>query len=276
MNTVIKFSAGGRSAALNKATVLAKRAMCLNGGMSTCRCASCEAGMSFHPDLLLVTDEPVGKDAADEIIDFVSERPAVGRQKAVIIDGDKMNSAAANALLKTLEEGTAEFEIISSAALPDTVMSRCSIVYVSPEKYSGEDTFGLTRRQLSAATEMNAETISELRDFFPRLVELTGILADMRDKSRLLSFFGAFAEKDKQEFFSVSTETEFISTMRYLSLVLLGAVSGETLVDSGSLMAVYGPKRLLYLADLAAQQAVKRKNPSYTKTDFFAFLKEFL
>ena len=103
-------------------------------------CSSCrkiEAGV--HPDFLLI--EPhAGQIRIEEIRaidDTLSLKPFEGRWKIVIVDeAHMMNSYAANAFLKTLEEPPKEslLTLISSNPdrLPDTILSRCSRVNFTP------------------------------------------------------------------------------------------------------------------------------------------------
>jgi len=106
-----------------------------------CRaCAFLEAGT--HPDRILISFElnSEGKPRRDIIVEQIrglSARLAMasqlgGWQIAVIDPADAMNAAAANALLKTLEEPTAASMIVLIAdqpwRLPATVRSRCQRV----------------------------------------------------------------------------------------------------------------------------------------------------
>ncbi|HJU25721.1 MAG TPA: DNA polymerase III subunit delta' [Rhodanobacteraceae bacterium] len=105
----------------------------------TCRaCALLAAGT--HPDRILVTpetNERTGKPRTEIIVEQIralSARLAMsaqlgGWQIAVIDPADAMNPAAANALLKTLEEPSASSLIVLVAdqpwRLPATIRSRC-------------------------------------------------------------------------------------------------------------------------------------------------------
>jgi DNA polymerase-3 subunit delta' len=104
------------------------------------KCSSCkkiDAGV--HPDFLFIEPES-GQIRIEEIRaieDTLSLKPFEGRWKIVIVDeAHMMNSYAANAFLKTLEEPPRESLIIliSSNAdrLPDTIRSRCSRLNFTP------------------------------------------------------------------------------------------------------------------------------------------------
>lgn len=103
--------------------------------------------LSTQPDFILVQqelNEKTGKIKQDIDIDqirdlgaILSRRAFLGGYKVAIIDeAEKMNANSANALLKTLEEPkgkTALFLItIDEAWLPETVRSRCQMIYFSP------------------------------------------------------------------------------------------------------------------------------------------------
>jgi DNA polymerase III, gamma/tau subunits len=100
-----------------------------------------------HADLLTIErgmDEKRGRmrrevvvDDVRRIIPFLTSTPAESRWRVVVVDGaDEMNSNAANALLKILEEPPA-FSLLllvsdSPAALPATVRSRCRRLALRP------------------------------------------------------------------------------------------------------------------------------------------------
>ena len=88
------------------------------------------AALPFGPnDILSVEDvRSLRKDA--------SAKPFEGRRKvAVIVAADRMNTAASNALLKTLEEPPGSLMLILTASrsqrLPPTIVSRCQPVFLA-------------------------------------------------------------------------------------------------------------------------------------------------
>ena len=103
-------------------------------------CSSCrkiESGS--HPDFLLIAPHS-GQIRIEEIRaidDTLSLKPFEGKWKIVIVDeAHMMNSFAANAFLKTLEEPPKESLIILISSnpdrLPDTIRSRCSRLNFTP------------------------------------------------------------------------------------------------------------------------------------------------
>lgn len=107
-------------------------------------CASCRQAQSHnHPDIRYVTHEKPNLISVGEIrsqvVGDVMIRPYSRPWKVYIIeDAEKMNPEAQSALLKTLEEPPAYVVIllltVNSAALLDTVRSRCVRLELKPVK----------------------------------------------------------------------------------------------------------------------------------------------
>lgn len=103
--------------------------------MACGRCRSCllrEAGT--HPDLLLIAPEEEGKairvDAIRQLVDFMGQTAQQGGSKVIVLHpAEAMNQNAANALLKSLEEPTADTYLLLVTDQPGrllpTVRSRC-------------------------------------------------------------------------------------------------------------------------------------------------------
>ncbi|MDR0250241.1 MAG: hypothetical protein LBI35_02860 [Burkholderiales bacterium] len=141
---------------IHGAAGIGKRVLALNAGRALlCEdterrqgeaCGVCESchyvEIGQHPDLMLI--EPLERDPSGEVkvldtipvdairrlIDFMQVTSHRGRAKiAVIVPAEQMNAAAANALLKTLEEPPTGGALMLVAQqwqrLPATVLSRC-------------------------------------------------------------------------------------------------------------------------------------------------------
>lgn len=101
------------------------------------QCRSCllrQAGS--HPDLLLIEPEEEGKairvDAIRQLVGFISQTAQQGGRKVVVLHpAEAMNQNAANALLKSLEEPTAETYLLLISDQPSrllpTIRSRCRV-----------------------------------------------------------------------------------------------------------------------------------------------------
>ena len=118
-------------------------------------CAECRrVAAHAHPDILRLEPESksrviiIGEQGEEEgirkVLRFISLTPFIGPWKVcVILDADRMNAAAANALLKTLEEpppASLIFLLVESPqALPATIISRCQRIAVSADATAEEE-----------------------------------------------------------------------------------------------------------------------------------------
>jgi DNA polymerase III subunit delta' len=127
---------GGKSLA---ARAFAAALLCTEGGCGVCR--NCRLALEDkHPNQVVV--EPEGRDIHVDTIRAEIWHPAYrtapepGRKVFVIREADRLNPAAADVLLKVLEEPPAETVILLLSArpdeLPETVLSRCHIVSFLP------------------------------------------------------------------------------------------------------------------------------------------------
>lgn len=181
-------------------------------------CPSCRKMISGnHPDvhLLETREQFIRIDAIRNIQQMMTFKPLEGRRRLVIIDdADKMNEQAANALLKTLEEPSDANIIILVTArpywLPQTILSRCQHVRVSPlaaetvarfltEKMQIDPSRSGVLSLLSAgsigrALESNTEDVMVFRTELGRLLSAAGGGDPMIPLS-LVSFLG----QDKKE-----------------------------------------------------------------------------
>lgn len=103
-------------------------------------CSSCKKiDAGIHPDFLFIAPESrqIRIEEIRAIDDILSLKPFEGKWKIVIVDdAHAMNSFAANAFLKTLEEPPKDSLIILISSnpdrLPDTIRSRCSRLNFTP------------------------------------------------------------------------------------------------------------------------------------------------
>lgn len=106
-------------------------------------CQSCiQIDSGNHPDVIYVTHEKTGitvDDIRDQVNQSVFVKPYSSDYKVYIIDeADKMNAAAQNALLKTIEEPPAYAVIIllsnNKESFLETIVSRCVVLNFGPLK----------------------------------------------------------------------------------------------------------------------------------------------
>jgi DNA polymerase-3 subunit delta' len=123
------------------ALTFAKALNCRQKSFDACdSCISCiKTDHKNHPDIEII--EAAGQfiriDAVKNLQERMKFRPMEGRKRIVIlIEADKLNNAAANALLKTLEEPSHSNIIILITArpyqLPITILSRCQQIRFNP------------------------------------------------------------------------------------------------------------------------------------------------
>jgi DNA polymerase-3 subunit delta' len=147
---------GKKAAAL----AVAKAMNCKHGSRDACdACPSClKIDHRNHPDVVII--EPEGQfiriQAVRDLQDQMKFRPFEGGTRVfILVDADKMNSTAANALLKTLEEPNRNNLLILISPrpyqLPMTILSRCQMLRFSP--LSRETVFQYLRERLSIAPE---------------------------------------------------------------------------------------------------------------------------
>lgn len=127
---------GGKSLA---ARAFAAALLCRNGGCGECR--DCRLALEDkHPNEAVV--EPEGRDIHVDTVRAEIWHPAYrtapepGRKVFVIREADRLNPAAADVLLKVLEEPPADAVLMLLSArpdeLPETVLSRCHVVSFLP------------------------------------------------------------------------------------------------------------------------------------------------
>lgn len=105
-----------------------------------------EARRLAHPDLRWLAPEKgvIPVDAIRRLRDFSVGAPQMAPAKAVVLeDADRMNVNAANALLKTLEEPSANTYLILTShragTLPPTIRSRCQNVAIARNAQAARD-----------------------------------------------------------------------------------------------------------------------------------------
>jgi DNA polymerase-3 subunit delta' len=111
-------------------------------GAARCSCGPCEKiAVGVHPDVVTVAPREPGKpiviEQVRELLAQLGYPPHEGRARVIIVDeADKLNPAAQNAFLKTLEEPPARTHIILCSMAPErllvTIRSRCQKVRLQP------------------------------------------------------------------------------------------------------------------------------------------------
>src|SRR6185369_13521541 len=226
-----------------------RRADKINFPKSDDRDAHKEVIFSEFPDIGLVI--PYNKNIlVDAIRDLETEanfRPYEAKARFFIIDNaDKMNDAASNALLKTLEEPAATSHIFLISARPDsllqTIRSRCQTIRFAPveaseiekkllstEKFSPVDTKLVAR--LSAGSIGHALDF-DLEKFRAKRQSMLKALESLAGKPDHLSLLKTGEEindaknKDDYEFY-----LEILQTLIHDIWVLIHGANEKTLVN---------------------------------------------
>lgn len=121
-------------------------------------CSACRRAAGHnHPDIIYVTHEKPALITVDEIrqqvVGDVAVKPYEGKYKVYIIeDAEKMNAAAQNTLLKTLEEPPAYAVIllltVNAQALLETIRSRCILLDLKMVDSDLAEAFIMERMQI--------------------------------------------------------------------------------------------------------------------------------
>lgn len=123
------------------ALTFAKALNCHEDSYDSCdACISCiKADHKNHPDIETIEAEGqfIRIDAVKNLQERMKFKPMEGKRRvAILVDADRLNNAAANALLKTLEEPSPGNILIlvtdSPYQLPVTIISRCQQIRFSP------------------------------------------------------------------------------------------------------------------------------------------------
>jgi DNA polymerase-3 subunit delta' len=140
------------------ATVFARALNCHRTDPPCDVCVSClKAEHNNHPNIIRITAEGqfIKIDAVKEIRARMAFRPEGGKRVFIFQDADRMNAAAANALLKTLEEPSADNVLILTTArphaLPITILSRCQALRFSPLRRAQVAQFLREKKGVSAS-----------------------------------------------------------------------------------------------------------------------------
>jgi DNA polymerase-3 subunit delta' len=128
---------------LGKTTLAMRLAQAFNciGGSPPCnKCRPCDLiGRGGHPDVLIVQPEgtSIKIEAIRDLQAALTLRPLEARFRvALILNANRLTDAAADALLKTLEEPPATARLLltsesAEATLP-TIVSRCQVITLRP------------------------------------------------------------------------------------------------------------------------------------------------
>ncbi len=186
-----------------------QRLCCKKGGCGVC--TDCRKVLEGHVDILRLSAPKVAE--LRDALSFAAQKPYEASCKSVVIEAaDDMTDAAANSLLKTLEEPPAGTVFLLSArsvcgVLP-TIASRCALIPVSPEPdarrtiaraLSVDDTTACILEDLSGGFLDEARRIREDTEFLSLREEtLAQCYKLLMQKNMAISAFADFLEKNKE------------------------------------------------------------------------------
>lgn len=181
---------------------------------------------SDHPDVGLVVaqNRTIAVDAIRHLESEANFRPYEAANRFFIIDNaDKMNDAAANALLKTLEEPPAGSHIFLITSRPDsllpTIRSRCQTLRFSPVETPAIERFlvddrafthdeaklaaRLSRGSIGRAVSINVQQFRKLRE---RMLAVVTTTLESHDRAGLLKISEEMNDAKNKEFFEESID----------------------------------------------------------------------
>ncbi|OGD20759.1 MAG: DNA polymerase III subunit delta' [Candidatus Aminicenantes bacterium RBG_16_63_16] len=223
------------------ALTLAKALNCLNLTTDSCdACRSCEAiDKGVHPDVMVIAAEK--QEIKIEQTRFLKQmaylRPMTGKKRVfIVVDAAEMSDAAANSLLKVLEEPPLHSHLILVTASPfllfPTILSRCQTLAFSAigreeiEEILLERNFGTEQARILAllvdgnlerALDLEWEDVQSLKEESWALFEA---LASGDRSALFLERFGTLAKAVQEEF--GRTLEVFSSFVRDILLLRLG------------------------------------------------------
>ncbi len=173
------------------ARALACALLCDDGGCGTCP-ACVRVKRRSHPDVRMIAPEGAATymvEQARDLIHDVSLSPVEGPVKVYILDrAESFNPAAANALLKTLEEPPDYAVLIllttSWEAVIPTIASRCQVVRFAP--VSPHTAVALLAERTGAGRDEARAALAASGGVVPRAVEFLGSPSRRAARDRLI------------------------------------------------------------------------------------------
>jgi DNA polymerase III subunit delta' len=203
------------------ALAFAQALNCENAAVHDGACGSCSSFRKMmhgnHPDMHILETQAqfIRIDAIRGIQDQMTFKPLEGRRRIFIIDdADKMREEAANALLKTLEEPSADNIIILVTARPywlaQTILSRCRHVRFNPLTAETVARFLTEKKQMDPSRALLLASLSggsigqalelDSEDMIAFRAQLSRLLAAASQGDPLgLLLLASFLGQDKKE-----------------------------------------------------------------------------
>ena len=184
---------------------LAMHQLChdLQDRMACRHCQSCRAFLKgAHGDLLLLQvlegKTAIGIDQVREATHFLQQTAMYGSTKLLLVrDADQMTLAAANSLLKTLEEPSGNTLVLLSSAeawrLPPTVRSRCQLLRLPNVQKDA------ALEWLGSQMQVTATDAEHLLNMAQGRVVTAGLMTDSEDLAAQEALVASFPFLDQQQ-----------------------------------------------------------------------------
>lgn len=258
---------------LDFARFLARFLMCLQpDGIEPCgRCKSClllDAGS--HPDVRYFEPEEAGRvikvDQVRDLNEFIAKTPQQGRRKVAIVSpAEAMNQNSANALLKTLEEPSADAVLILVSHVPSqllpTIRSRCQIwTLPSPALEVAQPWLAA---QLGDAAADAGELLRIARGAPLAALQLAQVGA-LEEQRTLLADMAAVLKRDQSPF-DVAARWQKLDLTRILGWLYQWTAAAISFRESGAVVAV---------SDASARKMLEYVATKAPAEELFGFLDE--
>jgi len=196
---------------------------------------------STHPDVVaFLPDGPLRQisiDQARALKEYAHYLPAAGRRRVIIVDeADRMDAAAANSMLKILEEPPETTVLVLTATnyyeLLPTIRSRGIVLHLSPVAESDVERFLAARGEMSAGDRKLAAHLSEGAPGRALSLDLEAARKQRRDAVEWL----ASAAAPKTNFEELMTRTEALAKGEDSLEVVVGVLYSllEDLIQLGA------------------------------------------
>ncbi len=176
--------------------------LCKNDTAPCGYCQSCHLILQdTHPDIRYVRQDtlhgPIKIDQIRDLQQTVYQTPQCGTQRFIVLEtADKLNTAAANALLKILEEPprSTRFILIADqvSSLPATVKSRCQ-QYVFPTEHHGNSNAPLDYFMTNAYYADSSQRAALLSKSYAIVAALCDLV---EEKTTVCQVAGLFTQHD--------------------------------------------------------------------------------
>ncbi len=190
------------------------RLYCKKGGCGVC--ADCRKVLGGHVDIMRLCSPRV--EEFRQAISFIGSKAYEAEYKTVIIENaDDMTDAAANSMLKTLEQPPKNTVIILEArsvsgVLP-TIASRCAAVYLLPESDAEttiQNELGINKARAAVLSDLSGGFLDEAKriDKDAEFWALRQIILEhchklLYQKTMSISTYADFLEKNKENIIPV-------------------------------------------------------------------------